>query len=99
MFAVIFKAKPAIQDELYRKTVERMRELAFEKYHCIDFISATTDDGEEIAISYWPDEATIIRWRKDAEHATAQSLGRSHWYDSYDVQVVEIKREYTFSAD
>ena len=98
MFAVIFRAKPAAQNELYNKTVARMRELAFEKYGCIDFISATTGDDQEVAISYWEDEAAILQWRKDAEHQLAQDLGRTQWYDSYHVQVVEIKREYGFSA-
>jgi heme-degrading monooxygenase HmoA len=99
MFAVIFRAKPAKQDELYGQTVARMRELAFEKYGCIDFITATEEDNQEIAISYWKDEAAIIRWRKDAEHTLAQELGRTEWYDAYSVQVVEIKREYRYSAN
>ena len=99
MFAVIFRAKPAKQDELYSKTVARMRELAFEKYGCIDFITATEEGNQEIAISYWEDEAAIIRWRKDAEHTLAQELGRSQWYDAYSVQVVEIKREYSYRAN
>lgn len=99
MFAVIFRAKPALQDELYSKTVARMRTLAFEKYGCIDFITAIEEDETEVAISYWKDEKAIIRWRKDAEHAFAQAQGRSQWYKSYSVQVVEIKREYAYSAD
>jgi len=99
MFAVIFRAKPAVQVELYSQTVARMRELAFEKYGCIDFITATEEDNQEIAISYWEDEASIIRWRQDAEHTLAQELGRSQWYDAYSVQVVEIKREYSYGAN
>jgi len=99
MFAVIFRAKPAAQDELYSQTVERMRALAFEKYGCIEFITATEENDQEIAISYWGDEASIIRWRKDSEHMLAQELGRAQWYESYSVQVVEIKREYSYSAN
>jgi heme-degrading monooxygenase HmoA len=99
MFAVIFRAKPAKQDELYSKTVTLMRELAFEKYGCIDFITATEKNGQEIAISYWEDEASIIRWRKDADHQLAQELGRTQWYDSYRVQVVEIKRDYSYRGN
>ena len=34
MYAVIFRAKPGIQDEDYGKTVARMGELAFDKYGC-----------------------------------------------------------------
>jgi heme-degrading monooxygenase HmoA len=100
MFAVIFRAKPgklsAAQSQQYSDTVARMRELAFEKYGCLDFIAATEGDTE-IAISYWPNEAAIIAWKSDPEHNEAQQLGRNQWYDGYTVQVVEIKREYQYN--
>lgn len=95
MFAVIFKAKVGDQDEEYGKTVSRMRDLAFGKYGCLDFI-AVTEGRQEIAISYWENEEDIKNWKKDSEHTLAQELGRSNWYESYVVEVVEIKRRYTF---
>jgi quinol monooxygenase YgiN len=55
MYAVIFRAKPGVQDEEYGKTVARMRELAFDKYGCLDFIAVTEGD-QEVAISYWENE-------------------------------------------
>ena len=97
MYAVIFRAKTGIQDEDYGKTVARMRELAFQKYGCLDFI-AVTEGSNEVAISYWDSEADILKWKNDAEHAIAQEIGRAKWYQSYIVQVVEIKREYKFNS-
>jgi len=97
MFAVIFRAKPGIQDDEYGKTVTKMRELAFEKYGCLDFVAVTEGD-QEIAISYWKSEEAIQNWKRDPKHALAQGIGRSKWYESYSVQVVEIKREYTFNG-
>ena len=38
MFAVIFRANPDLQDDEYKQTISKMRELAFDKYACIDFI-------------------------------------------------------------
>jgi len=97
MFAVIFRAKPGIQDEEYGKTVSRMRELAFDEYGCLDFIAVTEGD-QEIAISYWENEESIKKWKSDSEHTIAQESGRSKWYESYIVQVVEIKREYKYNT-
>ena len=97
MFAVIFRAQPGMQDEKYSETVTRMRELAFDKYGCIDFVAATEGD-QEIAISYWDSEESIKNWKSDSEHIQAQQQGRSKWYESYIVQVVEIKREYKFNT-
>lgn len=98
MFAVIFRAKTGMQDDEYVRTVSRMRELAFEKYGCIDFIAVTEND-QEIAISYWATEDAIVKWKSDAEHCLAQKFGRKYWYKSYTVQIVEIKREYQFNSN
>ena len=97
MYAVLFRAKTGVQDEEYSNTVTKMRELAFKKYGCLEFI-AVTEGKDEIAISYWDNEESIRKWKSDAEHALAQEYGRSKWYESYIVQVVEIKREYKFNT-
>ena len=96
MYAVIFRAKAGLQDAAYSQTVARMRELAFETYGCLDFVSVAEGD-QEIAISYWENQAAIQAWKEDAEHLMAQQEGRRRWYRSYTVQVVEIKREYGFN--
>lgn len=94
MYAVIFRAKIRNPDEDYTRVAERMRELAKNVYGCREFISVTEGD-EEIAISYWESEAQIEAWKHDPEHVQAQALGRSKWYRSYQVQVVEVIRQYT----
>lgn len=96
MFAVIFTAEAGDQDTQYGKMVEVLRDAAFNKYGCLDFI-AVTEEETEIAISYWPDEASIAKWKRDTEHLVAQKLGQSKWYKKYKVEVVEIKRSYTFT--
>jgi heme-degrading monooxygenase HmoA len=93
MFAVIFKAKTGKQDNQYSDTVNVMRDLAFEKYNCKDFI-AVTEGKQEIAISYWDNEDDIRRWHADSQHAVAQKLGQEKWYTSYAIEVTEIKRSY-----
>jgi len=97
MYVVIFRAKAGTQGEEYRNTVSRMRELAFENYGCLDFITLTEGD-QEIALSYWNNEESIRQWKSDAEHTLAQELGRKEWYESYIVQIAEIKREYEYNT-
>jgi heme-degrading monooxygenase HmoA len=93
MYAVIFRAKIAGLDEEYSRVAERMKELALGKYGCIEFVSVT-QGREEIAISYWENQNQIQKWRSNSEHILAQELGRSKWYESYKVQVVEVIRAY-----
>ncbi len=93
MYAVIFRAKIAGLDEEYSRVAERMKELALGEYGCTEFVSVT-QGREEIAISYWENQNQIQKWRSNSEHILAQELGRSKWYESYKVQVVEVIRAY-----
>lgn len=94
MYAVIFKARINQLDDSYSKTALRMRELAINKYGCTEFIAAIEGENE-IAISYWENQEQITKWKQDSEHLVAQELGRSTWYKSYKVEVVEVIREYS----
>jgi len=90
MYVVIFKATIAELDDQYQRTVERLRDLAFEKYGCLDFVSATGGD-EEIALSYWETEQQIRDWKNDPEHRRAQVRGRDKWYQSVSIEICEVK--------
>ena len=93
MFAVIFKAEINFLDSKYDEMASRMRELAIKQYGCSDFVSVT-QGNLEIAISYWDTLEQIQNWRQDPEHLTAQELGRTTWYKSYKVEILEVIREY-----
>jgi heme-degrading monooxygenase HmoA len=94
---VIFRARAAQMSDDYLPTALRMRDKAMQEYGCTEFVFAATPDGEEIALSYWPDQASIARWKRDQEHTAAQARGRHEWYASFRVEVAEIAREYAFS--
>jgi len=93
MYAVIFKAEINKLDKSYSDTALRMRELAISRYGCTEFV-AVTEGNYEIAISYWKNQEQIVKWKQDAEHIVAQEMGRSTWYKSYKVEVVEVIHEY-----
>jgi heme-degrading monooxygenase HmoA len=94
MYAVIFKAEIKELDEAYAVTARRMRELAINEYGCKEF-AFCCEGNLEIAISYWESKEQIKAWRADPDHQKAQSLGKTRWYKKYQVQVVEILREYS----
>jgi heme-degrading monooxygenase HmoA len=91
MYAVIFKAKVKSVDSQYSEMAKKLRKLALSEYKCIEFI-ACTEGNNEIAISYWHSLAHIEAWRKNPEHIKAQAIGKSKWYESYQVQVSKILR-------
>jgi len=89
MYAVIFKAAVARFDDEYFRTAEKLRDLAFNKYGCLDFVSVTEGDSE-IAISYWPDRQRIRDWKNDPQHKRAQKAAQTRWYKSYSVEICEV---------
>jgi len=94
MYAVIFRAEINELDETYSVMAAQMRELAINKYHCAEF-TAVTEGTQEIAISYWQNQEQIKQWKEDSKHLVAQELGRSKWYKTYKIQIVEIIHEYS----
>ena len=93
MYVVIFRARVRQFDAEYSAMAAHMRALALNQFGCLDF-TATTEGDQEIAVSYWPDEASIRAWKQHTEHLAAQQLGRERWYASYEVDIAEIKRSY-----
>lgn len=93
MYVVIFRATARTLDAEYSATAARLRELALSQFGCLDFVAVTEGD-QEIALSYWPDEASIRAWKQHSDHLMAQELGRERWYSSYSVEVAEVKRHY-----
>jgi len=93
MVMVIFRARIRKLDDEYARVAARMRELAIAEFGCIEF-HAVSEGAEEVALSYWPDEDSIRRWRNHPEHLLAQQTGRERWYESYSVQVARITRQY-----
>jgi len=85
MYAVIFKAQIKELDDSYSKMANRMRELAMNEYGCIEFTSCT-EGNSEIAISYWPSKEALRAWKNNIEHQQAQELGKSKWYESYEIK-------------
>ena len=93
MFVVIFRAKITKLDDEYSRVAQRMRDLALTQFGCVEF-HAVTEGDHEIALSYWPDQDKIRDWKQHSDHLIAQELGKKHWYESYSVQVCEVKRQY-----
>ncbi|RCS57545.1 antibiotic biosynthesis monooxygenase family protein [Parvibium lacunae] len=95
MYVVIFRAKTKALDAEYSATASVLRQLALEQFHCVEFI-AVTEGEQEIALSYWHKLEDIQAWKAHGTHVLAQQRGRTDWYETYQVQIAEIQREYRF---
>ncbi len=58
------------------------------------FESAREDLG--ITVSYWRDEASILKWKSNPEHQKAQKQGKELWYKHYKIRIAKVERDYGF---
>ena len=93
MRVVIFRAQIAQLDAAYSTLAAELRERALRDFGCLEFV-AVSEGNDEIALSYWPDDASIQAWKADADHRMAQHYGRERWYTAYRVEITTLERRY-----
>ncbi len=96
LYAVILRTTVGDLNEEYSEALKRMKTLAFEQYKCLEFYSMM-DGSRRIAISYWKNEDDILQWKNNTEHRQIQEKAKNSWYTSYNIQIVDIKREYSYT--
>ena len=96
MYAVIFHSvRTAHSEELYQEHSAKMENLVKSVKGYISHQSqrdAQTREG--VTISCFESLEAIKTWREHPEHKETQELGRTHFYENYEVKVVKVEREY-----
>ena len=80
----------------YALVADAMVALASKQPGFLGIDSARDPNGIGITVSYWASEQAIIDWKKNAEHLTAQRLGRESFYSAYELRVAKVERAYSF---
>ena len=97
MIVTVFRSRlmPGLQDE-YVALVDRMIELASAMPGYISHKGFFAEDGERCTIVEFESEEAQRAWRMHPEHRDAQRKAREIYYETYSVQVCEVKREAKF---
>jgi len=93
MYIVIFKATSKQLDATYSEMAQKLRNNALSQFNCIKF-EACSENGFEIALSYWHSLEDIKLWQQDTEHLAAQHLGKEKWYQNFSVEICTVERAY-----
>ena len=96
MLIVLFRSKLVPEPEGYAEMAQEMEALARTMPGFIDVKAYKSDDGERLTVVWWEDEETLRVWRTHARHLVAQQAGRERWYEQYDLDVAEVKRQKHF---
>jgi len=94
-YAVVFSSRRNDDDaEGYGAAADRMLELAAQQPGYLGAETARDASGFGITVSYWRDEAAILAWKHQAEHAVTRARGRADWYERYELRVAKVERAY-----
>jgi heme-degrading monooxygenase HmoA len=93
-YAAIFTSQRTAGDQGYAAMADRMVELGSGHDGFLGIDSVRAADGRGITVSYWRDEASILAWKRDAEHQKAQRGGKESWYSAYEVRIAKVERAY-----
>jgi heme-degrading monooxygenase HmoA len=97
MYAVIFEVEP--EPERRQDYLEIAAQLRPELEQIDGFISverfqSLTQEGKILSLSFWRDEAAVVRWRRHEQHRQAQRAGRTGIFRGYRLRVAHIVRDY-----
>jgi len=100
MIVTVFRSRlmPGQREE-YIALVERMTELAAAMPGYISHKGFFAEDGERCTIVEFESEDAQRAWRMLPEHREAQKKAREIYYESYSLQVCEVKREAKFDRN
>jgi len=96
MLVVLFRSKLVSEPDGYAEMAQEMLDLAKTMPGFVDVQAYTSDAGERLTLVWWEDEETLRAWRTHARHLVAQQAGRERWYEYYDLEVAEVKRQKRF---
>jgi len=97
MIVTVFRSRlmPDVRED-YMALVDRMIALAASMPGYISHKGFFAEDGERCTIVEFESEEAQRAWRMNAEHREAQKKAREIYYETYSVQVCELKRESKF---
>ena len=97
MYAVIFEVVPEPERRQdYLDIAARLRpELEkIDGFLSIERFESLTQKGKILSLSFWRDEAAVLRWRRHEEHRDAQIAGRTGIFRDYRLRVASVLRDY-----
>lgn len=97
MIAVIFEVHPTEgRNNDYLNIAAQMRPMVeqVEGFISVERFQSLTDPSKVLSLSFFEDEAAIIRWRNLAAHRNAQARGRAGVFSDYRLRIACVMRDY-----
>ena len=101
IYAVIFKSKRQDSNsELYYENNDALDEKIKSLPGYIKHSGIRHPETREgVTVAYFNSLEAIKKWRKDSEHMDAKKLAKSHFYESYSVEITEVIDSYGWDGE
>lgn len=97
-YAVIFASQRTAHEHGYAEMADLLDRLAQSQPGFLGAEFARDASGFGITVSYWQDLDAIAKWKAQATHLQAQALGKSDWYEGFELRIAKVERAYNFRA-
>lgn len=99
MEVVLFKirTRPDIDQEEYQRSFERMLALVSDVPGFVGIEGYAGEDGSELAVAVFESKEAIAEWRDHPEHADTRERGRDEFFDSYEITIGTVWRQYDWA--
>jgi heme-degrading monooxygenase HmoA len=97
MIAVIFEVAPAEgRKDDYLDIAGQLRPMLeqLEGFISVERFQSLTEPSKILSLSFFEDEAAVMRWRNLAAHRGAQAKGRGGVFTDYRLRVAHVLRDY-----
>lgn len=97
-YSVIFASQRTQKENGYSEMADLLDKLAESQPGFLGAEFARDASGFGITVSYWKDLESIAKWKAEATHLQAQALGKSDWYEGFELRIAKVERAYNFRA-
>ncbi len=97
-YSVIFASQRTANESGYSEMADLLDQLAEKQPGFLGAEFARDATGFGITVSYWKDLDSIANWKAEATHLKAQKLGKSQWYEGFELRIAKVERAYNFRA-
>jgi heme-degrading monooxygenase HmoA len=97
MIAVIFEVVPKAgkAGDYFSEAGNLRGELEkIEGFISVERFESIASKGKFLSLSFWENEAAVLRWRNHANHRQTQQRGRSEIFEDYRLRVAAVVRDY-----
>ncbi|PLY07680.1 MAG: antibiotic biosynthesis monooxygenase [Arcobacter sp.] len=101
MYAVIFEVEITNEKkDQYLDIAAMLKEqlVKMPGFISIERFQSLVNEGKLLSLSFWENEESLLVWKKNIDHMSAQKKGRDSIFKDYRIRIAKIERDYTLES-